>query len=41
MFLNANAASVVLLNTTNGNAPLWVNQQNNATVVSAVAFSTP
>jgi len=40
MFLNANAASVVLLNTTNGAAPLWVNQQNNATVVSGVAFST-
>lgn len=41
MFLNANAASVVLLNTTNGSAPQWVNQQDNATVVSAVAFSTP
>ena len=41
MFMNANAASVVLLNTANGAAPLWVNQQNNATVVSAVAFSTP
>ena len=41
MFLNNNAASVVLLNTTSGAAPLWVNQQNSATVVSAVAFSTP
>ena len=41
MFLKNNAASVVLLNTTSGTTPLWVNQQNSATVVSAVAFSTP
>jgi hypothetical protein len=40
MFFNNNAANAALLNTTNGAAPLWANQQNNATVVTGVAFRT-
>jgi hypothetical protein len=39
-FFNTNAGVVARLNTTDGTAPLWVNEQNNATVVSGVAFKT-
>jgi len=38
-FFNNEAACAALLNTTNGAAPLWANQQNNATVVTGVAFN--
>lgn len=37
-FLNQ-AASVVLLNTTDGSAPMWPNQQSNPVAVSGVAFT--
>lgn len=43
-FYNGQAASDALLNVAGGTAPpipQWVNQQNNATVVTGVAFSTP
>jgi hypothetical protein len=40
MFFNNQAASAARINTTDGSAPHWVNQQNNATVVSGVAFKT-
>jgi len=37
-FFNNEAAQATLLNASSGVAPLWVNQQNSATVVSGVAF---
>lgn len=37
-FVNNNGGMAFLMNTTNGAAGKWVNQQNNATVVSGVAF---
>lgn len=40
MFYNNQAASAALLNTTNGAAPLWIDQQNQATIVSGLAFKT-
>jgi hypothetical protein len=39
-FYNNQAASAVLLNTRDGAAPLWIDQQNQATVVTGVAFKT-
>jgi hypothetical protein len=39
-FFNNNAANAALLNTTNGAAPLWIDQQNQATIVSGLAFKT-
>jgi hypothetical protein len=38
MFFNNEAACAALLNTTDGAAPLWANEQNNATVVTGIAF---
>jgi len=40
MFFNNEAACAALLNTANGAAPVWADEQNNATVVSGVAFRT-
>jgi len=37
-FMNSEAQQAELLNTTNGAAPMWVNQQFNATTVTGVAF---
>jgi hypothetical protein len=37
-FFNNEAAQATLLNTASGAAPLWVDQQNQTTVVSGVAF---
>ena len=39
-FLDANGACAALLNTTNGSAPKWANEKDNAnaTVVTGVAF---
>jgi hypothetical protein len=39
-FYNNQAANAALLNTTNGAAPLWIDQQNQATIVSGLAFKT-
>jgi len=40
MFFCAQAANALRINTTDGTAPRWTNQQNNATVVTGVAFKT-
>ena len=40
MFFNNQAANAALLNTTNGNAPKWIDQQNQGTIVSGIAFRT-
>jgi hypothetical protein len=40
MFFNNQAANSALLNTTNGNAPKWIDQQNQGTIVSGIAFRT-
>jgi hypothetical protein len=40
MFFTNQAASAALLNTTNGGAPHWADEQNNQTIVSGIAFST-
>jgi hypothetical protein len=39
-FFNNNACQVASLNASTGVRPFWVNQQNNVTVVTGVAFST-
>jgi hypothetical protein len=39
-FMDTNAAEVFLLNSSTAPRPFWANEQNNATVVSGVAFST-
>lgn len=39
-FFNTNAAVVARLNTNDGTAPIFVDQQNNATAVSGIAFKT-
>lgn len=39
-FLNNDGAQVARLNTADGTAPTWINEQNNATVVSGIAFKT-
>ncbi len=38
-FFCGQAGNAALLNTTNGIGPLWANEQNNATVVTGVAFN--
>jgi hypothetical protein len=39
-FFSNNAAQALLLNASTGVRPFWINQQNNVTVVTAVAFKT-
>jgi hypothetical protein len=39
-FFDTNAAQATLLNASSGVVPIWVNEQNNVTVVSGVAFKT-
>lgn len=39
-FFNTDAGVVARLNTADGSAPVYVDQQNNATVVSGIAFKT-
>jgi hypothetical protein len=39
-FYCGQAANALRINTTDGTAPRWANQQNNATVVTGVAFKT-
>lgn len=40
-FMDNNAGIAMLLNTSSGAPPSWVNQQHNATAVSGVAFKVP
>jgi hypothetical protein len=40
VFFNNNAAQVALLNASSGVRPFWVDEQNNTTVVTGVAFRT-
>ena len=40
MFFNNNAGFAVLLDATTGVVPEWANQQNNATLVTGIAFKT-
>ncbi len=39
-FLNNDGGQVARLNTADGTSPTWVNEQNNATVVTGIAFKT-
>ncbi|HVS90367.1 MAG TPA: hypothetical protein VHF01_19350 [Candidatus Acidoferrum sp.] len=40
MFFTNEAGAAVLLNTTNGTAPKWVDQQNQGAIVTGIAFRT-